>query len=303
MDTVDYIWMKGEFVRWEDAKIHVLTHGLHYGYGVFEGIRAYETTDGRCAVFRLTDHMRRLERSAKIYLMPMAYTAEELAEATKELIRRNKITSCYIRPIVYSGEGNMGLNPIGMDCDTAIAVWGWGAYLGDEGIANGVRVKISSWRRFDHNAIPPAAKACGNYLNSIMSKMEAVHSGYEEAIMLNPEGYVCDGSGENVFVINNGVMRTPPFSSGPLEGITRDTAVTIARDLGIEVREEDLVRTDLYNCDEAFFTGTAAEIVPIRSVDDREIGDPGPVTCKIQETFFSVIKGEVDEYRQWLEYV
>jgi branched-chain amino acid aminotransferase len=303
VETVDYIWMNGEFVEWEDATVHVLTHALHYGYGVFEGIRCYETSDGRAAVFRLTDHMRRLERSAKIHLIDLPYSVGELVDATKATIERNAIKECYIRPIAFSGYGNMGLNPAGSKIDVSIAIWGWGTYLGEEGVEHGVRAKVSSFKRLDANILPPASKACGNYVNSILAKTEAVKAGYDEAILLNHAGFVTDGSGENIFVVNDGVLVTPPTSEGPLEGITRDSVMQIARDLGYEVREERLVRSDLYLADEAFFTGTAAEVVPIKEVDDRTIGEPGPITKKIQETFFASLRGDVERYRGWLEYV
>ncbi len=303
MQKVDYIWMNGELVPWDEAKVHVLTHALHYGYGVFEGIRCYETSDGRGAVFRLTDHIRRLARSAKIHLLPVPFTVEELVEATKETIRANGLKSCYIRPILFSGYGEMGLNPLACEIDAAVAVWPWGAYLGEEGIKHGVRTKVSSYRRLDVNILPPAAKASANYVNSILAKIESVKAGYDEAIMLNSHGFVTDGSGENVFVVRDGVITTPSLHAGALDGITRDSIIQIARDLGYEVREDTLVRTDLYLADEAFFTGTAAEVVPIRDVDDREIGEPGPVTRKLQETFFAAIHGDLDRYKAWLEYV
>ena len=303
MQKVDYIWMNGELVPWDEAKVHVLTHALHYGYGVFEGIRCYETSDGRGAVFRLTDHIRRLARSAKIHLLPVPFTVEELVEATKETIRANGLKSCYIRPILFSGYGEMGLNPLACEIDAAVAVWPWGAYLGEEGIKHGVRTKVSSYRRLDVNILPPAAKASANYVNSILAKIESVKAGYDEAIMLNSHGFVTDGSGENVFVVRDSVITTPSLHAGALDGITRDSIIQIARDLGYEVREDTLVRTDLYLADEAFFTGTAAEVVPIRDVDDREIGEPGPVTRKLQETFFAAIHGDLDRYKAWLEYV
>lgn len=303
MDTVDYIWKNGELVEWEDATVHVLTHALHYGFGVFEGIRCYETSDGRAAVFRLSDHMRRLERSAKIHLIDLPYSVGDLVEATKTTIERNGIKECYIRPIAFSGYGNMGLNPAGSEIDVAIAIWGWGTYLGEEGVEHGVRAKISSFKRLDANILPPASKACGNYVNSILAKTEAVKAGYDEAILLNHAGFVTDGSGENIFIVDDGVLITPPTSEGPLDGITRDSVMQIARDLGYEVREERLVRSDLYLADEAFFTGTAAEVVPIKEVDDRRIGEPGPITKKIQETFFASLRGDVERYRGWLEYV
>lgn len=299
---VEKIWMDGELVDWKEAKVHLLSHSLHYGSGVFEGIRAYETPRG-AAVFRLTDHLRRLFRSAAIYRMPIPYSLEELVEATKVVIRANGLKSCYIRPIAFRGYGEMGLHPHGSPVNVAIAVWPWGAYLGEEGIKNGVRAKISSFRRNDPNAIPPAAKATGQYLNSILAKMEVTEAGYDEAILLNHQGYVADGAGENVFVVRNGYLYTPPTSSGALEGITRDSVIRIAEDIEIPFREKDLVRTDLYHADEAFFTGTAAEIVPIREVDDRPIGEPGPVTRRIQEKFFAIVKGQDGEYDHWLEYV
>ncbi len=299
---VEKIWMDGELVDWKDAKIHVLTHTLHYGSGVFEGIRAYETSRGT-AVFRLTDHIRRLYQSAFIYRKEIPYTQEQLVEATKQVIRANGLTSCYIRPIVFRGYGEMGLNPLSAPVNVAIAVWPWGTYLGEEGIRHGVRAKISSFRRNDVNHIPPAAKACGQYLNSILAKIEVTEAGYDEAILLNNNGFVADGSGENVFIVRKGVLYTPPTSSGALEGITRDTIIRLAEDMDIPFRERDLVRTDLYLADEAFFTGTAAEVVPIREVDDRELGEPGPITRKLQDAFFAIVHGDDGRYDNWLEYV
>lgn len=299
---VKKIWMNGKFVDWKDAKIHVLTHALHYGSGVFEGIRAYKTKDGP-AVFRLTDHMERLERSAKIYFMDVPYSVEELVAATKELVKLNELESCYIRPIVYRGYGEMGLFPLKADVDVAIACWPWGTYLGDDGIKHGIRAKISSYRRIDVNVLPPAAKACGNYINSILAKVEVVKGGYDEAIMLNTHGYVTDGSGENIFVVKDGILYTPSIHAGALEGITRDSIMMIADDLDMCVIEDNIVRSELYLADEAFFTGTAAEVVPIREVDDRVIGEPGPVTKALQEVFFAAIKGEREEYKDWLEHV
>lgn len=297
-----FVWMDGQLVEWEKATVHVLTHTLHYGSGVFEGIRAYETKRGP-AVFRLTDHIQRLKRSSKIYMIDLPYGVDQLIEATKETVRANELKSCYIRPIVYHGYGEMGLNPLVAPVNVAIITWVWGAYLGEEGFTKGVRTKISSWRRYDHNNLPPAAKATGQYLNSGLAKVEAIKSGYDEAIMLNPEGYIADATGENVFVVRDGVLLTPPLSAGPLGGITRDSIMTIARDLGIGVQETNLVRTDLYTADEAFMTGTAAELVPIRSVDDRDLGEPGAVTKKIQEIFFASVRGEVEKYSDWNEYV
>ncbi len=299
---VDKIWMNGEFVDWKDAKIHVLTHGLHYGSGVFEGIRAYETKDGP-AVFRLTDHIERLFKSASIYFMDIPYSVEELVEATKELIRLNKLTGCYIRPLVYRGYGEMGLFPLNADVDVAIACWPWGAYLGEEGIKHGIRAKVSTFRRIDVNVLPPAAKACGNYINSILAKVEVVKGGYDEAVLLNTHGYITDGSGENIFIVKEGVLYTPPINAGALEGITRDSIMDIADDLDICIIEDNMIRSELYLANEAFFTGTAAEVVPIREIDDRVIGEPGPITKKLQDVFFATIKGEKEEYKHWLEYV
>lgn len=302
IQKVAKIWMDGELVAWDEAKIHILTHTLHYGSGVFEGIRAYETKEGT-AVFRLTDHLKRFFRSARIYRTEIPYSLADLVAATKETIRVNNIKSCYIRPIAFRGYGEMGLNPLSAPVNVSIAVWPWGTYLGEEGIKHGVRVKISSFRRNEPNVIPPAAKATGQYLNSILAKIEVVAAGYEEAILLNSAGFVADGSGENVFVIRNGIISTPPTSAGALEGITRDSIMKIARDLGYQVTERNLVRTDLYLADEAFFSGTAAEVVPIREIDDRLIGEPGPMTRKLQEIFFAVVKGEEEKYLEWLELV
>lgn len=299
---VDKIWMDGELVDWDQARVHVLTHSLHYGSGVFEGIRAYATDRGP-AVFRLTDHIERLLRSAKVYLIDVPYTVAELTAAVKETIRVNGLEACYIRPLVYLGYGEMGLNPIPCPVNVSIAVWPWGTYLGEEGLRKGVRTKISSWQRHDPNAVPIAAKGTGMYSNSSMAKVEALKAGYDEAILLSPQGYVSECTGENIFVVKRGRVLTPPTSAGALEGITQDSVVTIARDLGYEVAETNLLRTDLYLADEMFLTGTAAEVVPIRSVDDRVVGDPGPVTRAIQETYFSTVVGKVDRYKDWLEHV
>jgi branched-chain amino acid aminotransferase len=296
------IWMDGELVDWDDAQVHVLTHTLHYGSGVFEGIRAYPTSEGP-AVFRLTDHIERLHRSAHLFLMDLPYSVEELVEATRETIRVNDVESCYIRPLAYLGYGEMGLNPLPCPVNVSIAVWPWGTYLGDEGIKHGVRMKVSSWRRMDPNVNPVAAKGTGIYINSSLAKVEALKAGYDEAILLNTHGFVAECTGENIFVVRDGVLLTPPLSSGALEGITRDSVMTIARDLGYEVVESDLLRSDLYSADEAFLSGTAAEIVPMREVDDREIGEPGEITRKIQETYFAAVHGEVEQYRHWLDYV
>jgi len=301
IEKTDKIWMDGELVDWDEAKVHVLTHTLHYGSGVFEGIRAYPTSRGP-AVFRLTDHMRRLHDSAALLMMELPYSVEELVEATKETIRANKIDSCYVRPLAFLGYGEMGLNPLPCPVNVSIAVWPWGTYLGDEGIKHGVRMKISTWRRMDPNVNPTAAKGTGIYVNSSLAKVEALKGGYDEAILLNTGGSVAEATGENVFIVKDGALITPPMSAGALEGITRSSVMTIARDLGYEVREAELLRTDLYLADEAFLSGTAAEIVPIREIDDRLIGEPGEMTRKIQETYFAAVHGEVEKYADWLEH-
>lgn len=302
LQKVDKIWMDGKLVDWDDAKIHVLTHSLHYGCGVFEGVRAYNTAQGP-AVFRLREHIDRLFNSAKIFFIDIPFTREELVEATKETVRSSGLDACYIRPLVYLGYGEMGLNPLPCPVNVSIAVWPWGAYLGDEGLTNGVRMMISSWQRHDPNAMPPAAKGTGMYINSSMAKIEAIKAGYDEAILLSPQGYVSECTGENIFIVKNGRIITPPASAGALEGITQDSVMTIARDLGIEATTGNILRSDLYTADEAFLSGTAAEVVPIRSVDDREIGDPGPITRKVQETYFAAVRGEIDRYKDWNEHV
>ena len=300
----DKVWMDGELVDWDNATVHVLTHSLHYGLGVFEGIRAYATAQGP-AVFRLTDHIRRLYNSAKILMIDIPYAPEALIEATKETVRVNGLDACYIRPIVYLGYGEMGLNPLPARVNVSIAVWPWGAYLGEESLTAGVRMKVSSWRRHDPNVIPPAAKGTGMYINSCLAKVEALKAGYDEAILLSPQGYVSECTGENLFIVRDGRVITPPVAAGALEGITQSSVMTIARDLGYEVETSHILRSDLYTADEAFLSGTAAEVVPIRSVDDRTIGsgDPGPMTRKIQEVFFAAVKGEVDRYKDWNEHV
>ena len=302
IETVEKIWMDGELVAWQDAKIHVLTHTLHYGCGVFEGIRAYETSRGP-AVFRLDDHIDRLFNSAAIYMIDVPFDRDQLIAATLETVRVNEVRSCYIRPLVYLGYGEMGLNPLPCPVNVAIAIWPWGTYLGDEGIQNGIRLKISSWRRHDPNTMPPAAKGTGMYINSSMAKVEALKAGYDEAVMLSPQGNVSECTGENIFVVNDGAIVTPPPSAGALEGITQDSVRRIAEDLGVDYRVENLLRSDLYTAEEAFLSGTAAEVVPIRSVDDRELGDPGPITRQIQETYFAAVRGEDDRYKDWLSHV
>jgi branched-chain amino acid aminotransferase len=294
LPKVDTIWMDGMLVDWDAAQVHVLTHALHYGSGVFEGIRCYETPDGP-AVFRLVEHMERFDRSARMLLMDLDYSVDETVEAVKETIRANRLRSCYIRPIAFRGYGVMGLDPLPAPINVVIAAWPWDTYLGEEALSHGVAVGVSSWRQRGINSTPPAIKATGQYINSSLARVEANRHGYAEAVMLNEEGKVCEGTGENLFVVRKGVIHTPPVSDGILEGITRDSIMTIARDKGIEVRETSLVRTDLYTCDEMFMTGSAAEVVPVHSVDGREIGDPGPITLDrassaardLRETFFA----------------
>ncbi len=299
--SVEKIWMDGELVDWADATIHVLSHDVHYGSGVFEGIRCYETKLGP-AVWHLEEHVKRLFRSAKLYHLDIPYSAEAISDAIKETIRANGLTACYIRPLVIRGYGEMGVNPLNAPVNVVVAVWPWGAYLGEGALEQGVRVKISSWRRNDQNSLPAAAKATGQYINGVLAKVESLKAGYDEAIMLNQYGNVTDGTGENVFAVQRGTLLTPSTQAGCLDGITRASVMQIARDLGYEVREENLVRTDLYNADEAFFTGTAAEITPIREVDDRLVGEGlrGPITKEIQGTFFSATKGEIEGYLSWL---
>ena len=298
----EQIWMNGELVPWEDAKVHVLTHSLHYGMGVFEGIRAYETADGP-GVFRLTEHIARLHNSAKILMMDLPYSVEELVQAVKDTVRASGLPSCYIRPIAYYGYGEMGLNTLPCSVDVAIACWPWGAYLGEDAVTKGVLMKISSWTRHGHNTMPPASKTTGNYVNSSLAKVEALKAGYDEAIMLSPSGLVSECTGENIFCARGGTLVTPPLTAGALEGITQDSVRTIAADLGIDYHVQHLLRSDLYTAHEAFLSGTAAEVVPIRSVDDRDLGEPGPVTKAIQEHYFAAVRGENDRYKDWLDHV
>ncbi|MBM3806271.1 MAG: branched-chain amino acid transaminase [Actinobacteria bacterium] len=300
--TTPKIWMNGSFVNWDEAKVHVLTHTLHYGTGVFEGIRAYETSNGP-AVFRLTDHIKRLHNSAQIIGMEMPYSVAELVEATKQTVKSTGLPSCYIRPIAYYGYGEMGLNTLPCKVDVAIACWPWGAYLGDDAVQKGVRMKISSWTRHDHNTMPPAAKTVGNYVNSSLAKVEALKAGYDEAIMLSPSGLVAECTGENIFCVRNGVILTPPLSAGALEGITQSSVTTIARDLGYDIRVDNIARSDLYIADEIFVCGTAAEVGSVSSVDERKIPCPGPMTKTIAATYTKAVRGEDDRYKQWCELV
>jgi branched-chain amino acid aminotransferase len=296
------IWFNGELIPWGDAKIHVLTHSLHYGTGVFEGIRAYETARGP-AVFRLTEHIERLFSSAQIMLMDIPYTVDQLVQATKDTVRATGLPSCYVRPIAYYGYGEMGLNTLPCEVDVAIACWPWGAYLGDDAVTKGVRMKISSWTRHDHNTMPPLSKTTGNYVNSSLAKVEALKAGYDEAIMLNPDGLVSECTGENIFAARRGVLVTPPVAAGALPGITQDAVMTIARDHGFEVSVDNLSRSDLYIAEEMFVCGTAAEVSAVNAVDDRGIPCPGPMTKVIANEYAKAVRGEIDKYKDWCELV
>ena len=299
-DRDGWIWMDGQFVAWRDAQIHVLTHTLHYGMGVFEGIRAYETPTGS-AIFRLAEHTQRFLNSAKIFQMKVGFDAATLAEATKEVVRRNNLKSCYIRPIAWIGSEKLGIAASTNTIHVAIAAWPWGAYLGEDGLNKGIRVKTSSFSRHHVNVSLVRAKACGYYINSILAHQEVAAMGYDEALLLDTDGYASEGSGENLFVIRNGKLYTPDLASC-LDGITRDAVLTMAKDMGIEVIEKRITRDEIYCADEAFFTGTAAEVTPIRELDDRVIGNGGrgPITKKIQDLFFDVVSGKAPAYSHWL---
>jgi branched-chain amino acid aminotransferase len=304
VEQADFIWHNGQLVAWEDAKVHVLTHGLHYGTGVFEGIRAYETPRGT-AIFRHQDHLDRLFKSAELYYMPIPYTLEELRAATHELIAANDLRECYIRPIVFRGYGQMGLYPLDAPVEVSIAVWPWGAYLGEEGVRSGVRAKVASWRRISHDSLIPHAKASGQYLNSVLAKIEASKAGYQEAILLDSQGFVSEGSGENIYLVREGTIYTPPQTAGILDGINRKSVIQIARDLGYELVERNLARAEMYLADEVFLTGTAAELVPVREVDDHQIGagEPGPITRDLQRVFGDALHGRDPRYLDWLDVV
>ena len=301
MIATDKIWMNGELVDWADAKIHVGAHGLHYGTGVFEGIRCYETPRGP-AVFRLTDHIKRLEASAKLLYMDLPYSGDEIREACLQVIGVNGLPECYLRPFAFYGYGELGVSTAGNPVEVVVMSWPWGAYLGDDGLKNGIRCKVSSWKRVGANTIPHAAKATGIYLNSMLAVIEANRAGYDEAILLTDDGFIADGSGENVFVVKDGKIATPPLSTSILPGITRNSVIQIAQDLGYTVEETNLIRTDLYLADEIFMTGTAAEVTPIRSVDDQEVGPPGEVTLKLQKAYLDTVRGGSERWSHWLEY-
>jgi branched-chain amino acid aminotransferase len=301
MVKADRIWMDGKLVPFGDAQVHVLTHALHYGIGVFEGIRAYRGADGRSGVFRLREHLQRLYDSAHVVLMQIPFQIEQLETACVEVLRANRLAEGYIRPLAFFGSGAMGVgaqNPV----QVIVAAWPWGAYLSEEGVKRGIRAKVSSFTRMHVNVQMVRAKISGQYVNSFLATREAALSGYEEAILLDTEGYVAEGAGENIFIVKNGVLQTPPLSSAVLAGITRDSVLRIARDLGVPVKEEKFTRDAMYLADELFMTGTAAEVTPVREVDNRRIGkgEPGPVTKKIQETFFRAVRGEDPRYREWL---
>jgi branched-chain amino acid aminotransferase len=301
MQATEKIWMNGELVDWDDARIHVGVHGLHYGTGVFEGIRCYDTPKGP-AVFRLTDHMQRLHNSAQLINMQVPYSVDDLRSATNELLSANGLAECYIRPIAFYGYGQLGVSARSNPVETVIMCWPWGTYLGEEALANGIRTKISSWQRIPANVVPHASKATGVYLNSMLAVNEAQRAGYDEAIMLTPEGTVADGPGETIFVVSRGKIYTPDLSTGILHGITRDSVIQIATDLGYEVAEKTLIRSDLYLADEVFMCGTAAEVTPVKSVDDQEIG-VGPITQELQTAYLDTVKGKSDRWAQWRELV
>ena len=301
MRELEKIWMNGELIDWADAKIHVGSHGLHYGSGVFEGIRAYETPKGS-AVFRLTDHLRRLENSAKLLYMDLPYTNDELKSACVDLIGANGLAEVYLRPIAFYGYGELGVSAVGNPIEVVIMSWPWGTYLGAEGLEKGIRAKISSWTRVGPNVIPHVAKATGIYLNSMLAVTEANRAGYDEAILLTDGGFIADGSGENIFVVRDGTISTPDLSASILPGITRDTIIQIAQDLGYPVIEKTLIRTDLYLADEVFMCGTAAEVTPIREIDDHVVGPPGPVTLEIQKAYLDTVRGRSERWAHWLEY-
>ncbi len=304
VEKVDKIWMDGELIRWDEAKVHILTHTLHYGMGVFEGIRCYLCKDGRSGVFRLTEHIKRLFDSAHIAEIEIPFAPEELVEACKETLRVNGLKEGYIRPLVFIGDGAMGVHPQDNAIRVAIITWKWGAYLGDEALQQGTRVKTSSYSRHHVNVMMTKAKVCGNYVNSVLAKREAVRGGYDEALMLDTDGYVSEASGENVFMVRNGLIKTPPLTS-ILPGITRASVMTIIADKGMNIVEQRFTRDELYTADEVFFTGTAAEVTPVREIDDRKIGSgrPGPVTKDIQTTFFKAVHGELKQYQEWIAYL
>jgi branched-chain amino acid aminotransferase len=302
VEKSELIWHNGEFVAWDEAKVHVLSHGLHYGTGVFEGIRCYETERGP-AIFRHDDHLRRLERSGELYHLALPYPVEEIRRATHELIRRNGLRSCYIRPLAFRGYGEMGLYANTAPVEMIVAVWSWGAYLGEEGKKNGIRATVSPWRRISPDSLIPASKASGQYLNSILAKNASVEAGYDEAILLDHRGMVCEGTGENIFVVRDGVLITPPYVASILDGVSRKSVIQIARDIGFTVLERDIARSELYLAEEVFLTGTAAELVPVREIDHADLGPPGEITRVVQAKFEDALHGRAEEYLEWLDVV
>jgi len=304
MKKQDKIWLDGKFVDWDKANVHILTHTLHYGFGVFEGTRCYKCADGS-AIFRLDEHLKRLYNSAQILTLEIPYALEDLEAASCEILRVNKMEEGYLRHLVFIGDGEMGLGTMTNPTRTAIIAWAWGAYLGEDGLAKGIRLKTSSYARLPVLALPTKAKAVGNYVNSILAKREALKAGYDEALMLDLQGYVAEASGENIFLVNGKTVRTPPESSSILSGITRKSVVQLARDLGYQVNEVTFPRDEVYTADEVFLTGTAAEVTPVREVDNRKIGagKAGPVTLALQAAFFDVVKGKNKKYKQWLTYL
>jgi branched-chain amino acid aminotransferase len=302
LEKSEKIWMDGKFVPWHDANVHILTHTLHYGLGVFEGIRCYQIKSKRSAVFRLQEHINRLFNSAIVLGIEIPFSKKEIHTAILQVVKKNKLDECYIRPIVFLGHNQMGLNPNGVDVRVAIAAWPWGAYLGDDGINNGIRVRISSFTRHHVNITMTRAKACGYYVNSILAKAEAVRDGYDESVLLDPQGYVSEGSGENIFLLSKGRLKTPSLSCSNLEGITRDSVFDIAKHLKIEIEEGFITRDELYIAEEVFLTGTAAEITPIREIDNRKIGNGkrGKITTNIQKLFFEIVRGKHTKFKKWL---
>ncbi|MEM9861199.1 MAG: branched-chain amino acid transaminase [Myxococcota bacterium] len=303
VDKLEKIWMDGELIPWDEANVHILTHTLHYGVGVFEGIRAYETSDGRSAVFRLDEHVRRLFDSARICMMPMEFTPEQVVQGCIDTARASGLKSCYLRPLAFMGDGAMGLGARTNKTRLAIVAWKWGAYLGEEGIEKGIRAKISSFSRAGVNQLMAKGKIVGHYVNSILAKREVLQAGYDEAILLDPQGYVCEASGENIFVVRDGVVSTAPLGSSILGGITRSTVLRLMRGMGLEVRERLIGRDELYIADEVFMVGTAAEVTPVREVDDRIIGNGsrGPITERVQSRYFAAVRGDCPE--EWLTFV
>jgi branched-chain amino acid aminotransferase len=302
IQPVEKVWMNGELVDWDDANVHVLTHALHYGSGVFEGVRCYETPKGP-AVFRLGDHFRRMERSGRIFQMEIPYSVDELKQATFDVIKANGLTECYVRPLAFRGfGGEMGVNPNANPVYVSIAVWAWGAYLGEDAVTKGVRVTFSSWKRGDPNIIPPSAKATGAYINASMAKLEATQAGFDEAIMLNPHGRISEATGQNIFMVNNGELLTPPLVDGPLPGLTRESIMHVARDLGMPLYETSLTRADLYTAEEIFLTGSATEVIPICEIDGRHF-DCGPVTQTLQQKYADICRGKDEKYLDWLDLV